>query len=82
MIDELFNATNYNDSEKVSDLYCNKLLDEKSITIITTHLDKITRKRPKFKNYKMVINKNHEGLKFTYKIKEGVNTDSSLSHLI
>jgi len=82
VIDELFNATNYNDSEKVSDIYCNKLLDDKSITIITTHLDKITKKRPKFKNYKMVINKNLEGLKFTYKIKEGVNTESSLSHLI
>ena len=82
VIDELFNATNYKDSEKVSDIYCNKLLNNKSITIITTHLDKITKKRPKFKNYKMVITKNLEGLKFTYKIKEGVNTESSLSHLI
>ena len=82
VIDEIFNATNYKDSEKISDLYCSKLSDSKSLTLITTHLEKITRKRPNFTNYKMLMNTNLENQNFTYKIKEGVNKQSSLAHLI
>lgn len=81
-VDEMFNATNYKDSEKISDIYCDKLVGSKGITIITTHLDNITKKRIGFTNYRMLVNKKEKGINYTYKIDEGVNRESVLSYLI
>jgi hypothetical protein len=81
-VDEMFNATNYKDSEKISDIYCDKLVGSKGITIITTHLDNITRRRPGITNYRMLVTKKQRGIDYTYKIEEGVNRESVLSYLI
>ena len=81
-VDEMFNATNHIDSGRVSDIYCDKLAGSKSITLITTHLDKITRPRPGFTNYRMLVKKKNNSIDFTYKIEEGVNRESVLSYLI
>jgi len=81
-VDEMFNATNHRDSEKISDMYCDKLVGSKGITIITTHLDNITKKRIGFTNYRMLVNKKGKDINYTYKIDEGVNRESVLSYLI
>ena len=61
VIDEIFSGTNNRDAEKAGDIYCNKLSKyDNNISLITTHLDKITKQRERFKNYKMLIRNNNK----------------------
>ena len=82
VIDEIFSGTNNSDAEKAADIFCNKLSRyDNNISLITTHLEKITNQRDKFKNYKMLIHNNYTKLEYLYKIEEGINKDSVFEYL-
>lgn len=84
VIDEIFSGTNMNDAEISADIYCNKLSEiENSLSLTTTHLNSITKKRERFRNYKMIIKRdNSNKLIYTYKIENGVNNDSVILDLL
>ena len=83
VIDEIFSGTNNSDAEKAADIFCNKLSRyDNNISLITTHLENVTKKRNKFKNYKMLIKNTNRKLEYLYKIEEGINKDSVFEYLV
>jgi DNA mismatch repair ATPase MutS len=80
LFDEIFHSTNPPDSIKTSNKFLNKLwLYNHFASIVSTHVFEIIEQSPEFVNKICVDSTRENGvLQHTYKMKEGVNTESSV----
>ena len=82
-VDEIFSGTNYNDAEISSEFYIDQISKLKNqLSLITTHLTKITNKKNNFSNYRMAIEKTGTKIEYSYKIKKGVNRLSVVNDML
>lgn len=80
LFDEIFHSTNPPDSIKTSNKFLNKLwLYNHFASIVSTHVFEIIEQSPEFV-HKICVDSTRENgvLQHTYKMKEGVNTESSV----
>lgn len=79
LVDEIFHSTNPIDGLTASEIILDKICTPKTMAIITTHYKELTKKG---KAMSVESIKENNKIKYTYKLKEGINEESSVFDIL